>query len=71
MRVKEEEKVEVKKNIIDFLKTTKDSCNLSEIARAINRAPPTVMKYIAELSEEGKVSVSDKKSMKLIKLVRS
>jgi Mn-dependent DtxR family transcriptional regulator len=68
MRIKEESKAEVKKTILTFLKQSNDYLNLSEIARKIGKAPPTVMKYIQELEHDGKVEVVDKKSMKLIRM---
>jgi Mn-dependent DtxR family transcriptional regulator len=68
MRVKAEEKEKVKKNIIKFLEDTKIPHNISEIARGIGKAPPTVSKFVKELSGEGKLSIIDKKSMKLVKL---
>jgi len=68
MRVKNSDKKEVKKKIIEFLKKTDAFHNLSEIARKIEKAPPTVLKYVNELQKENKVVVLDKKSMKLIKI---
>ena len=71
MRVKDEEKEVVKKDILDFLKKERIYHNLSEIARAVDKAPPTVLKYVNELEKEGNVIVLDKKSMKLIKIKES
>lgn len=69
MRVTEKDKEKVKKLILKLLKDNSDSgYNLSEIAREIERAPPTVLNYVKELEEEGLIEIIDKKSMKLIKL---
>lgn len=66
MRVKKEEREAVKSKILNFLNNTKLPHNISEIARAIDKAPPTVSKFVEELAKENKVSIYNKKSMKLV-----
>ena len=68
MRIKDEDKLQLKEDIIKFLNSVEGYHNLSEIARAVGKAPPTVMKYVEEMKNEGKLIVIDKKSMKLIKI---
>lgn len=71
MRVSDEEKDLVKESILEFLRDHPIYHNLSEISRSVEKAPPTVMKYVAELVDEGKIILLDKKSMKLIKIKES
>jgi len=62
----------VKKKIMAFLRAfpSGDSPNYSQISRAVGKSPPTVSKYIEEMSKDGLVKIVDKKSMKLVNLVR-
>jgi Mn-dependent DtxR family transcriptional regulator len=70
MRIREKDKEDVKKAIVKILKENGDTgFNLSEIARKIEKAPPTVLNYVKELVKEGRVEIIDKKSMKLVKLL--
>lgn len=68
MRIKDESKKQIKKEIYEFLKEANDYLNLSEIAKGVDKSPPTILKYIEELETEGKLDVLNKKSMKLIKI---
>lgn len=71
MRTKKEEKEAVKEKIMTFLKNSSFPHNISEIARAIGKAPPTVSKFVEELQEEGKLNIINKKSMKLVELKKN
>jgi hypothetical protein len=46
------------------------SFNLSEIGRAIGKAPPTIKRAVDKLHKNEKVLISDKRSMKLVKLCK-
>ena len=62
--------VELEEKIIAFLKSSPNSSfNLSEIGRAIGKAPPTVKRAIDKLEQQRKVKITNKRSMKLIELV--
>lgn len=67
MRINESDKALAKENISEALSMVDGYLNLSEIARAVEMTPPTVLKYVKELAKEKKVEIVDKKSMKLVR----
>jgi predicted transcriptional regulator with HTH domain len=70
MRINKQNHVNLKKKVIDFLKENKDKVlNISEISRGVDRAPPTITKVVEELEQEKKVTIMNKKSMRLVKLL--
>lgn len=53
--------------VLEFLKVSPDKAfNISEISRAMEKAPPTIKRVVDRLAEEGYIDIVDKKSMKLI-----
>lgn len=68
MRIRQADKDAVKEKILDLLRRTGAFHNLSEISRMVEKAPPTILKYVEELRAEGKLVILDKKSMKLIRI---
>ena len=68
MRTRKKNHIDLRNLVIDFLKKDKDGVfNISEISRAVDKAPPTVTKVVEELEKEKKVTISNKKSMRLVK----
>jgi len=69
MRTRKRNKIELKNKVIKFLKKNSDGFfNISEISRAVDRAPPTITKVVEELEQEKKVTIFNKKSMRLVKI---
>jgi len=61
---------ELDEKIMAFLQASPSSAfNLSEISRAVGKAPPTIKRAIERLEKIKKIMVIDKRSMKLVKIV--
>ena len=60
---------ELDDKILAFLKASPNSSfNFSEISRAVGKAPPTIKRAVERLANDEKVTIIDKRSMKLVKL---
>jgi Mn-dependent DtxR family transcriptional regulator len=62
---------EIEEKVMAFLEASPNSSfNFSEISRAVNKAPPTIKRVVERLQKLNKVSVIDKKSMKLVRVCK-
>lgn len=69
MRTRQSNRIELKNKVLSFLATVPDGVfNISEISRAVEKAPPTITKVVEELEKEKKITILNKKSMRLIKI---
>jgi predicted transcriptional regulator with HTH domain len=69
MRTRKANRVHLKDKVIEFLaKQPNKIFNISEISRAVEKAPPTITKVVEELEKENRVLISNKKSMRLVSL---
>jgi predicted transcriptional regulator with HTH domain len=69
MRTRQSNRIELKNKVLSFLKSAPDGVfNISEISRAVDKAPPTITKVVEELEKEKKITILNKKSMRLIKI---
>jgi len=62
---------EIEEKVMAFLEASPNSSfNFSEISRAVGKAPPTIKRVVERLQKLNKVSVTDKKSMKLVRVCK-